>query len=83
MASLKCRSFVEMVTAYFEGALPEVEHRAFEQHVGHCAKCRAFVEQARKTIAALAHLREQDVSSGDNERLVNMFRAWKAESPGT
>jgi anti-sigma factor RsiW len=81
--SLKCRSLVEMVTAYFDGALPETEHRAFEQHVRHCAKCRAFVEQARKTIAALAHLREQDVPSGDSERLVNMFRAWKAESPGT
>ena len=82
MASLKCRTLVEMVTAYFDNALPETEQRDFEDHARHCAKCRAFVEQARKTIAALAHLREQDVSSGDNERLVNMFRAWKAESPG-
>jgi anti-sigma factor RsiW len=47
---LTCRELVELVTEYFEGALPERDCARFEAHVAECEGCEAFLAQMRATI---------------------------------
>lgn len=43
----------ESVGAYLLGALPELEHQAFERHVMGCADCRSEIERLRLAVDAL------------------------------
>jgi anti-sigma factor RsiW len=48
---LTCRELVELVTDYFEGALPAAERARFEAHVAACEGCDRYLAQARATVA--------------------------------
>jgi anti-sigma factor RsiW len=53
---LTCRAIVEMVTDYLEDALaPRIRARV-ERHLAGCPGCRAYLDQMRRMIAALARL---------------------------
>ncbi len=54
-----CRQFVELVTAYFEGALPACTLRQVEEHLVMCDWCVTYVEHMQATIASLHELAEQ------------------------
>jgi anti-sigma factor RsiW len=45
-----CREFVELVTDYFEGRLPETVRVRFEDHVELCPGCATYLEQMRTTM---------------------------------
>ena len=77
MANMTCQELVELVTAYFEGALPAGEREGFERHLGVCPGCQAYVEQLRQTIALTGGLREEDVPPDAEARLLQAFRDWK------
>lgn len=77
MAEMTCRELVELVTAYFDGALPSDDHTRFERHLGVCPGCVAYVEQMRQTIALAGGLREEDVSPEAQRSLLHAFREWK------
>ena len=44
---LSCQELVELVTDYLEGALSPEETARFEDHIGRCAGCTAYLEQIR------------------------------------
>lgn len=53
-----CREVVEMVTDYFEGALPPRKLAQVEEHLVLCDECLAYIEQMQATIVSLRYLRE-------------------------
>jgi anti-sigma factor RsiW len=54
-----CRQFVELVTEYFEGALPARTLSQVEEHLVMCDWCVTYVEQMQATIASLRELKEE------------------------
>jgi anti-sigma factor RsiW len=72
-----CRQFVEDVTAYLEGTLPEGVAALVEDHLADCPHCREYLRQMRRTITATHELAERDVDSMPDdvrERLMQAFR---------
>jgi predicted MFS family arabinose efflux permease len=57
-AEVACRQLVEMVTDYFEGALPADVKAEVMRHLGACDGCTEYVRQIGLTISAL---READL----------------------
>ena len=76
--SLTCRELVEILTDYLEGAMPPAERARFDEHVGGCGGCRAYVEQMRATIRMTGRLREDDIAPPQRAALLAAFRQWKA-----
>jgi anti-sigma factor RsiW len=72
-----CRQFVEDVTAYLDGALPEDVVAVIELHLADCPHCREYLQQMRGTIALSRVLIEHDVDAMPDdvrERLMQAFR---------
>ena len=74
---ITCQEVVELVTDYFEGALPPEETALFEQHLNFCEGCDWYLDQMRATIATVGRIREEDVPPQTRERLLTAFREWK------
>ena len=74
---LSCRELVELVTDYLEGALPDELHRRFDDHIAHCAGCRAYLAQMRATIRATGSLTPESVSPEAEQTLLEAFRGWR------
>lgn len=76
MQELTCQELVELVTDYFDGALPPAERARFDAHLDECEACRIYLEQMRATIAAVQSSRELE---GREEvgALLQTFRDWK------
>jgi predicted anti-sigma-YlaC factor YlaD len=53
---ITCQQFVELVTDYFEGALPARTRTHVEEHLVMCDWCVTYTEQMRDTIVALNEL---------------------------
>ena len=75
---LSCRELVELVTDYFEDALPPAERARFEAHVAACGGCTRYVEQLRATIAAVGRLEPGAVPPDAEAALLDAFRDWKS-----
>jgi len=76
-----CNEFVEVVTAYLDGALPAEETRRFEGHLALCGGCASVLDQFRTVIALSGRLADDDVDAlTDAQRAPMMaaFRAWSA-----
>jgi anti-sigma factor RsiW len=78
---MTCEEFVELVTAYLEGALPGPEQRAFEEHVSLCAGCERYLDQLRQTISLLGAIPEEALSGPAVQRLLHAFVDWRGQ-PG-
>jgi anti-sigma factor RsiW len=76
-SELSCRELVELVTDYFDGALPSPEVERFEAHLGHCSGCRAYLAQMRQTIRATGSLTEETITPTTRDALLQVFRGWK------
>jgi anti-sigma factor RsiW len=76
---LTCRELVELVTDYLEDALSPSDLERFEQHIGGCDGCTAYVEQMRLTITALGHLPPESLSPEAEAEMLAAFRNWRAE----
>jgi anti-sigma factor RsiW len=74
---ITCQEVVELVTDYFEGALPTDETDLFEQHLNFCDGCDWYVDQMRTTVVNVGRLREEDVPAETRDRLLAAFRDWK------
>jgi len=72
---LTCKELVELVTDYFEEALPATERARVEEHLEGCPFCQVYLEQMRATIRALGHLPETAVSSEALKTLLEVFRS--------
>lgn len=74
---MTCEEFVELVTAYLEGTLPEEDRRAFDEHLELCPGCDSYLAQYRMTIELLGELPAESISSPGRERLLEAFAAWR------
>jgi anti-sigma factor RsiW len=72
----RCIDFVEVITAYLDGTLPDQVRGRIDEHLGHCQGCRAALLQWR-TVAALAgRLSPADIADIDpyvRDRLMTTF----------
>ena len=75
--TLGCQEFVELVTAYLEGALEPAEQRRFEEHLAACGNCTTYLEQIRQTIRVTGTLRPEDLSPEAEEALLKAFSDWR------
>ena len=53
-----CKEFVELITDYFEDALPPRKLTHVEEHLVLCDWCRTYLDQMQVTIGALGGLGE-------------------------
>jgi anti-sigma factor RsiW len=74
-----CVEFVELVTDYLEGVLPDRERRALEHHLSLCDPCGAYLEQMRETRRLTGSLQVDDVPEEGVAELLAVFRAYQAE----
>jgi anti-sigma factor RsiW len=78
VGDLACQDFVELVTAYLDGALPSELDALVEQHVEECAGCREYLSQMRLTIGALRGL-PSALPIGVRDELLRRARLWWSE----
>jgi anti-sigma factor RsiW len=74
---LRCIEFVDLATAYLDGALSEKQQRRLDEHLEVCKGCRATLEQLRTVILLAGRLSAADVASLDpliRDRLMATFR---------
>jgi len=76
--AVTCMEFVELVTDYVEGALPEPTMSQMEEHLVMCDWCVDYLGQLRSTIDALAALRRYPVDARPRESTLAAVRARKA-----
>ncbi len=74
---LTCQELVEIVTAYFEGALSEGERQRFEAHLDVCEGCQRYLDQMRRTITITGRLSEESIPNDARNKLIDIFRNWK------
>lgn len=79
---MNCQEFVELVTAYLEGTMPEAQRGAFEEHMRLCGGCEDYLAQFRQTIDLLGELPEETLSAPGRQRLLDAFASWNT-NPGS
>jgi anti-sigma factor RsiW len=72
--ALVCREFVELVTDYLEGALPDDERVRFEAHLAECDGCAGYLEDMRRMVDSMSDLPEPPVDPATREALMRAFR---------
>ena len=71
---LVCREVVELVSDYLEGALGDRDRLRFEQHLGACDGCTAYLAQMRQTVRIAGSLTPEALDPVFLDRLVEVFR---------
>ena len=71
---LVCREFVELVTDYLEGNLPDAERQRFEAHLSECDGCDGYLEDMRRLVGSLHATPEPPVDPATREALLQAFR---------
>ena len=70
-----CQQWVELVTAYLDGALPRRTTKAIDRHLAGCPHCREYLEQMRVTIRITGELSVgEDVPDDVLDTLLAAFR---------
>lgn len=77
---MTCREFVELVTAYLEGELSDLDHASFEEHLARCPGCERYLDQFRTTIRLLGELPEESISVAARTALLDAFAEWRGSS---
>lgn len=76
-SGLKCVEFVDLVTAYLDGALRAELDTRVEEHLLACEGCRTALAQWRTVVTLTGRLKEADIDNVDaliRDRLLNAFR---------
>jgi anti-sigma factor RsiW len=76
--ALVCRRAVELVTDYLDGALSRPERARFEGHLAACPHCATYLEQIRRTIAALGRIEPDELAPEARDDLIELFRRYRA-----
>jgi anti-sigma factor RsiW len=77
---LRCREFVELVTDYIEGVLPEAERARMEEHMAACDGCRGYLEDMRRLVGSLHQVPEPPPDPETRAALLNAFRDLRGSS---
>jgi anti-sigma factor RsiW len=76
MQELTCQELVELVTDYFEGALPVAERARFDAHLAECEGCRLHLDQVRTAIR-LVHSSDELAGRPEVGELLQAFRDFR------
>ena len=76
---ISCKELVDLVTDYLEESLSDESRAKFEQHLGECGYCSAYVQQMKVTITLTNQLAERDKSKPAPDELLDIFRKWKQD----
>lgn len=71
---LRCQEFVELVTQYVEGVMPEEERARFEGHLAECEGCSGYLEDMRRLVGSLHEVAEPPPDPETGEALRRAFR---------
>lgn len=74
---MDCNVFVELVTDYLEGEMSAEERARFDEHIGICEGCDAYLKQFRQTIQMTGKLSVADVPAPAQKQLLAAFKDWK------
>lgn len=77
---LVCRQAVALMSDYLDGHLSPRDAARLERHLGRCSMCAEYLAQLRVTIDALGRATPAELSDGALDELVEVYRAWCAES---
>jgi predicted anti-sigma-YlaC factor YlaD len=72
---LSCQEFVELVTDWMEGELPEPVRTAIEEHLVICPPCGDYVAQVRAALHTLQRAESEPPSPPRRDDLLAAFRA--------
>ena len=73
---MTCDEFVELVTAFLDGALDPATEDRFVEHLSLCDGCERYLAQFRTTIAELGELPPESLSPAVRADLLDAFRGW-------
>jgi hypothetical protein len=73
LLEIACQEFVELVTDHLEGVLPPEVERAVTGHLALCDPCVQYLDQIRRTTAALADLPMPVLPPQVEEELLAVF----------
>jgi anti-sigma factor RsiW len=76
---MNCDEFVELVTAYLDGALDPATERRFVEHLAECTGCDRYLDQIRRTIAELGELPADRLAPEARDELLAAFRNWSRQ----
>jgi anti-sigma factor RsiW len=71
---LVCREFVELVTGYLEGTLPEAERARMDAHLAECDGCSGYLEDMRRLVGSLHETPEPPPDDETRDALLRAFR---------
>jgi anti-sigma factor RsiW len=74
---VNCDEFVELVTAYLEGALHPATERRFVAHIAECDGCERYLDQFRVTVRQLGALPAESLTPDARDRLLGAFREFR------
>ena len=74
---IPCRELVELVTDYLEGMLGEADRARFDEHIGLCGHCTAYVEQMRVTLSVVGRIDPGSLDPRVEAELLAAFRGWR------
>jgi anti-sigma factor RsiW len=77
---MNCNEFVELVTAYLEGALDTGTEQRVVGHLAECDGCGRYLDQIRTTVTALGRLPADDLDPGVRADLLSALRNWETGS---
>ncbi len=81
MTDLDCNEFVELVTAFLDGALDAETEGRFAGHLASCDGCDRYLDQFRQTIRMLGDLPAEGppaegLPTQARDALLAAFRTW-------
>jgi anti-sigma factor RsiW len=74
---MNCDEFVELVTAFLDGGLPEADEARFVEHLTVCDGCETYLAQFRRTIDTLGELPAESISEEARDKLLTAFRGFR------
>jgi len=77
---LVCREFVELVTDYLEGTLPDTERARFEAHLAECDGCTGYLEDMRRVVSSLHQVPEPPPNPETRDALLRAFRDLRGDT---
>ena len=77
---MDCQDLVEVVTAYFDGAMTPEEREIFEHHLEECDGCVNYIAQMRTTVELTGTLKPDDIAPETMQTLLAAFRSATTDS---
>jgi predicted anti-sigma-YlaC factor YlaD len=71
---LVCREFVQLVSDYLEGTLPEPERERFEAHLAECDGCEGYLDDVARVVGSLHETALPEPDPHTRETLLAAFR---------